>query len=392
MKMKINLRWLLIIVTLAFPSLVRGQQTPGFTIVGHINGLKDGTAMVLKMMVYDNPLNADLRPVDTTYVKNGEFRINGHVPEGPRFYWLHFQVDSKNAYLLRLFLDNDQHITVRYDKEISKIRFELLDNCVTVEGSPTNYAWHLIWKIDDALSVSLGGVNDMLKKVKDSLGYNKDIVSAIMNVKSRNIARFDNQNLNFLAPDVLPGVPLLAAYEGQNHDLAWDKVYDQMDEHLRNSALGKQMKERLPLLVGKELPGFTLPDVNNKPFNLKNLVSKNKLTLVHFWATNSAERQDYDKDLRAMYKLYHDKGLNIVGVSSEAYEDQWKETLSKENYPWLNLFDKKGQAVVDPVYHEYGAVGKENTTNVLLNAEGKIIAWDPAGIELQYYISKALGE
>ena len=49
------------------------------------------------------------------------------------------------------------------------------------------------------------------------------------------------------------------------------------------------------------------------------------------------------------------------------------------------------------VYHEYSIdFGRDyyahNTTNVLLDNQGKIVAWYVSGAELQYYLWKAFGE
>ena len=54
----------------------------------------------------------------------------------------------------------------------------------------------------------------------------------------------------------------------------------------------------------------------------------------------------------------------------------------KGNMPGSTIYD---------VYQEGGHT-LPNVTNVLLDAQGKIIAWDPHGIELQYYLWKAFGE
>ncbi len=55
------------------------------------------------------------------------------------------------------------------------------------------------------------------------------------------------------------------------------------------------------------------------------------------------------------------------------------------------FWTKKGR-VVDSVYHEFSAHPDKlrNVTNVLIDANGKIIAWDPTGLELQWYLDKYL--
>ncbi len=65
--------------------------------------------------------------------------------------------------------------------------------------------------------------------------------------------------------------------------------------------------------------------------------------------------------------------------------------------PWYQVSDLKGaNSVVHQVYNEYGPFGPKtatpNLTNVLLDNTGKVIAYDKTGVELQWYLSKILGE
>ncbi len=59
--------------------------------------------------------------------------------------------------------------------------------------------------------------------------------------------------------------------------------------------------------------------------------------------------------------------------------------------PWYQVSDLKGpKGIVNNIYHEYGNPDYPNTTNVLLDEKGKIVAYDKTGVELQWYIARAL--
>lgn len=385
MKSKYNAVLIVNIFLMCFFLNVKAQSGRGYELTGHIEGLKDGDKILMNMMVY-NPGHADEVTRDSALVKNGRFHISGYVPNGPRTYWLRIKGTEK---VYRMYIDNDQQITIDMDNNIRENRHTLLDKFISCTGSPSNYAFHQIWMMTDGFDL-LGRVDRQLEKSQKSLGYNKDVVDALMAVKRSTRAMIGNR-LKALAPDILPGIPLLVRYDA-SHDLPWDDIYNQMDQHLRKSIDGQLIEGLLPLLEGKEMPAFALPDQLGNAISLKDITAKSKVTIVRFWAKNSYNRKASDEELRAMYKLYHSKGLNIVAVSSESYEEQWKETLAGESYPWYNVFDKKGQKFVDPVYHELGEADHQNTTNVVLDSQGKIVAWDVAGIQLQYYILSTLGE
>ena len=383
-----KLMLLTLIIVAGLPKSPFAHGVEGYEITGKVNGFKDGDKIVMLMLDYkDSGVGVDKVRRDSAIVKNGQFHVTGNVPNGPRTYWL---IVNEGQFLYRMYIDNGQHITLTSAKDVSSYKMQMLDKYITCSGSPTTYGFHLIWAMSDGFD-SIGGIDHELKKIKAASGFNKDAIDALMNAKIAARETFDRFHFKEIDGDVLPSAAFLVRYF-DGHDLSWQDVYNQMDDHMRNSVDGKFLQRLLPLLNGKEMPSFSLPDYLGKDVQLKDVAAKGKVTIVRFWATNSFNRRSFDNELRAMYKLYHDKGLNIIGVSTDSYEEQWKETIAKEAYPWINVFDGKGQKVVDPVYHELGEVDHQNTTNVVLDANGRIVAWDPTGPALQYYILKTLGE
>lgn len=362
------------------------QQQKGFTITGNIKGLLEGERIVLKMQTWPSTGSIDI-PVDSAIVKNGEFKIQGQVPDGPRMYWIWIRGDR---YFYRIFIDNGQDIKLSYDNDINKNLHQGLDREITCIGSPTNDVFHNVWAMDEVFDLYNGGTSWMLKKIKDSVGYDRYLVGTAMRQEKAFNDAFRIRIASRTDPEFVQGSALFALYEPDSHSPFWDDMYNQMDEHLRNSVLGKKMQQRLQILVGKKMPDFSLPDVHGNQVKLNDQLAKNKLTLVRFWATKSYERSEFDQELRNMYQQYHNKGLEIIAISSDQYMDQWKETLGKEQYPWMNLVDLKGKTYVDTVYHELGNLEGPNTTNVLIDQHGKIIAWDVYGIRLQWYLDTYL--
>jgi hypothetical protein len=101
---------------------------------------------------------------------------------------------------------------------------------------------------------------------------------------------------------------------------------------------------------------------------------------------------EYHQELKNTYSKFKDKGLSIIGMYSDTSAKQWK--IASADLPWENVSDLKGvNGIVENVYHEYGKLINQpirNTTNVLIDSEGKIVAWDPTGGLLRYYLEKYL--
>jgi len=87
------------------------------------------------------------------------------------------------------------------------------------------------------------------------------------------------------------------------------------------------------------------------------VVSKNKITLVHLWASNSYHIEDYRNELLTLYEKYHKKGLEVIGLSADTDPRKWK--IGMLDIPWLNVSDLKGdKGIVQQVYREFPNPGK----------------------------------
>jgi len=366
---------------------VLAQEQKGFEIVGHIEGLKEGEKVLLKLF-HDNGFHefTDWTRADSAYVYNGEFRLRGFAPDGPRMYWMEFNRHPNNV--IRLLLDTGQ-ISI-YSSNIEKIPHMFLDGVVKITGSASNNAVHALVPATQMYLQSYFRINNVLKQIKDSIGFDSTLISGVMMAKQAVMAALYNAYLAHFEDDYKPAALHIidgGMFERTDHASFWMDVYNNLDEHEKNSFYGKRLKEKLPLCVGQPFPSFNLPNADGRSLSLSNGLGK--LTIVHFWAENSYNRQEMQQELLGIYKQYHSKGLNVLAISSDNNIKRWKDVLKADQFPWLNVIDVKGK-MVDSVYHELGPPETHNTTNVVLDAEGKIIAWDVLGVELQWYVWKYL--
>ena len=90
----------------------------------------------------------------------------------------------------------------------------------------------------------------------------------------------------------------------------------------------------------------------------------------------------------AAYEKFHDKGLDIVGISLDKNMIPWKKTIVSQNMPWAHLSDLKGwESLVTKVY-------KINSIpdNLLIDPQGKIVARNLRGEVLLEKLKDVLGE
>ena len=77
--------------------------------------------------------------------------------------------------------------------------------------------------------------------------------------------------------------------------------------------------------VGAVAPNFSAPTPTGEQLALNDI--KGKATLIDFWAAWCRPCRAENPNVLKVYNKYHDKGLNIIGVSLDKTAEAWKRPL-----------------------------------------------------------------
>ncbi len=142
------------------------------------------------------------------------------------------------------------------------------------------------------------------------------------------------------------------------------------------------------LKVGENAPEIALPKVDGTAFSLSSL--KGRIVLIDFWATWCAPCVKEQPELKALYEKYANSVKNgkfeILGVSLDKSKENWQKTIERFKIDWLQVSDLKFWK--SPVAKDYGIEGLP--FNVLIDEQGKIIAINLHGKELEELVHKYL--
>lgn len=141
-------------------------------------------------------------------------------------------------------------------------------------------------------------------------------------------------------------------------------------------------KEVMPDYKGVDLEGNTV--------NLHSFFGKNKILLVNFWAGWCGDCRQHNPELVALYDKYKDfeidgKTFDIVSISLDKKEEQWKNVILQQNLYWPNhIADMNGYDS-----EQIKAIGINwIPTNFLLDENGVIIAKNVDRSNLESLIRK----
>lgn len=174
------------------------------------------------------------------------------------------------------------------------------------------------------------------------------------------------------------------------------KLYNDLDESLKKTNVGKGIEAKLKViesnnkikpenaLIGKLAPDFSAKTPQGKEVSLKE--SLGKITIVDFWASWCGPCRQENPNMVALYKEFHTKGLNIIGVSLDDDATEWNKAITKDNLTWTQVSNLKRWK--DPIAGLY--MVEQIPSSFILNESGIILAKDLRGEELKNKIKELL--
>jgi len=138
--------------------------------------------------------------------------------------------------------------------------------------------------------------------------------------------------------------------------------------------------------TGQMAPDIALADVNGKTLHLHDL--KGKVVLLDFWASWCGPCRRANKGFASLYAKLKSKGFEIFSVSIDDEKVAWLQAIAADKITWLQVNDKGGW------YAPVAAAWKieQIPATFLLDKQGKIVALDLEGRELEFRVNKLLGQ
>lgn len=121
-------------------------------------------------------------------------------------------------------------------------------------------------------------------------------------------------------------------------------MYASLGSGAKASRFGRIIEERIDRLArtdqGAKAPDFTLPDTKGNQVTMSSI--KGKIKIIDFWASWCGPCRLNNPALRKLYDEFHDKGLEIIGVSLDTDKESWEMAIEKDGLIWVNVSSLKG--------------------------------------------------
>jgi len=303
-----------------------------------------------KMVYLEDRLTSKL--VDSTLVAKGKFVFKG-VADKDAILAITFDKDDWRSWRT-LFFNDGKPVSVNM-------------NDSTLKGSPLNerlsyYNIEIMGMPSDHDSRHRSEmVMKMFKEERETL------LPAALIVEGQRTFR-TKELLNILEEKpVYAEHPYVKQYEKKLKRMATTKLVGRSGRSDEQKAADKVVKNAF---IGQQFTDFEMADTLGTMHKLSEYVGNGHWLFVDFWASWCGPCLVEMPHVVAAYEKFHDKGLEIVGVSLDSQKKLWVKAIASLNMPWAHLSDLKGwDSLVTKIY-------KINSIpdNLLIDPQGKIVA------------------
>ena len=341
-------------------------QSNSYRISGTAEGLADGDTLFLT-----TNLETGI-PRDTLLVKDHHFELEGTTDST---YFCLIYSKSNEAMAAPFFIEPGT-IRVQFTKEPVESR---------VGGTLVNDEWQ---RLNDSIAIIGKEMNRLAEQVYGQQVSEEKQQRAMAEIERLN-ERFSRMVVAAAERNVKNelGYFLLTFYpETIIPDEERLRLLKLLPDQMRQRPLIQQIEQQIGnvdnISEGSTILDFTMPTLADAPLSIMSEISKNRLTVIDFWASWCAPCRQEMPFMLALYKEYKGRGLGIVGISLDESKEAWQKATDQLAIPWPQMSDLKGWG--NAAAQTFNVTSIPHT--IVVDQQGKILNRGLRGEQLEQFM------
>lgn len=147
-----------------------------------------------------------------------------------------------------------------------------------------------------------------------------------------------------------------------------------------------QFNTEAKLMEGAIAPDFTLKTPTGEDLSLSSL--RGKVVLIDFWASWCGPCRRENPNVRKLYRRFHYKGFEILGVSLDNDGNRWKGAIQADSLTWPHVSDLRGWQSSAAQLYQVSSIPQ----TYLIDKDGRIMAKGLRGPELEMVLAKIFAD
>jgi peroxiredoxin len=322
-----------------------------YTLTGALKNILENSLVVL--------MTKDQKIIDSARVSDGSFTIKGTVKEPTDMILRMPETENYTS----LWIENSE---ISFSAEDGKFREAV------ITGSNSQ-------KEEDTIELKMEHYENVMDQLDEYAAKNYKSLTK-KDIDSLRVAYANAEKMQFTVmlehikahPNSLVSLEYLDFYKTSVPNKAdVQSTYDALSITSKNHSTGKSIAKYLAkneINLGDSYVDFSLKNTQDQETSLSDNLGT--YTLIEFWGSRCGPCRLTNPKLVQIYNEFQPKGFEVFGVSFDTKKEEWLAAVKKDQLPWNNVVDLRGEK--GDVGLQYGVAALPH--NLLLNKEGKVIA------------------